>query len=322
MIVAKTPLRLPFAGGLSDIREYADRYGGLTISATIDKYIYVALKPHHERGFELRYLNAYEKVDKADEIRHAHIREAIKLCGLEGEPLELAVMNDLPHEGGLGSSGALSCALISALYAYKGEAADDERVVADATRLEMDILAGASGYHDHAITQLGGLRALAYEGGKPRPVELGAEAETIRKFLKRFMLFYSGYHAKTRPSLVLLAEHFDDAKPTLDSIKHNALELAEALATGDQQKAAACVRRQQELKQTLPGAFQNDFVVETMRRAERLGVYAQIPGGKIGSFLMVYRPKGLKRKKVAEHFGDLRPIPFSFVDEGTKVVRL
>ncbi len=322
MVIAKTPLRIPLAGGLSDIREYADVHGGYTMSATIDKYIYVTIKPHYDHGVELRYLNTYERVDEVDKIQHPHIREAIRMCGLEDEALELAIMNDLPHEGGLGSSGALSAALLSALHAYKGESVSDDRLIDEASELEMDRMGGASGYHDHSITHLGGLRLLSYDGSTPRPVPLRIDPAVLTEFKDRFMLFYSGYHAKTRPSLILLAEHMAEAMPTLEAIKENALALSEALKNGDLPAAGACIQRQQDLKQVLPGSFQNKFVVETMKRARRIGVHAQIPGGKIGSFLMVFRPKGVRRRRVIKHFSDLRPIPFSFVNEGTKVIRV
>ncbi|HAE22504.1 MAG TPA: hypothetical protein DCG47_09320 [Spirochaetaceae bacterium] len=322
MVVAKTPLRIPLAGGLSDLKEYANSHGGLTLSATIDKYIYVAVKDNYAKDYELHYLNTHEKAASAEAIRHNHIREAIKMSGMERVALDLSIMNDMPHEGGLGSSGALSSALFSALYAFKGQSVSDERIIKDASALEMDVLEGASGYHDHTITHLGGLRLISYRNAEHESLPLGVRDETLTKFKSRFMLFYSGFHAKTKPSLALLAENLHAVLPEMEAIKANALNMVEALRADDIFAAGACVQRQQDFKQKLPGYFENEFVIETMRRARRLGVYAQIPGGKIGSFLIVFRPKGVKRKKVIKHFGDLQHVPFSFVPEGTKTVSL
>jgi len=166
------------------------------------------------------------------------------------------------------------------------------------------------------------MRLISYRNAEHRSLPLGISDETLMKFKSRFMLFYSGYHAKTKPSLALLAENLQMVLPEMDAIKANASDLVEALKAGDIFAAGTCVQRQQDLKQRLPGHFENEFVIETMRRARRLGVFAQIPGGKIGSFLVVFRPKGVRRKKVINHFGDLQHVPFSFVPEGTKIVSI
>lgn len=322
MVLVRTPLRIPFAGGLTDIQEYADRFGGVTVSATIDKYIYIAVKKNLNTMFDLHYLNTYESAPNVDSIRHNHIREAIKLTGLSKARLDLTIMNDLRHEGGLGSSGALTVALLSALYEYKGETVSSDRIIDEASKIEMDILEGASGYHDHSISQMGGFRHIVYTNGHPCSTPHEIPPETIDRFMRRLMLFYSGFHAKTKPSLALLADNIDTVLPQMGAIKENAESFIEALRKNDMDTAGECLQRQQDLKQKLPGSFENEFVIETMRRSRKLGVYVQIPGGKVGSFLLVYRPLGMKRKQVLRYFGDLQHIGFKYTSEGTCSVRL
>jgi len=322
MVVIKTPLRIPLAGGLTDIKGYADRFGGVTLSTTIDKYIFIAVKKNLDKVFDLHYLNTYERAPDVESIRHNHIRETIKLTGMSTSRLDITIMNDLQHEGGLGSSGALTAALLSALYEHKNEAVDAARIIDEASHIEMEILEGASGYHDHSITHLGGFRLLNYVGGKPVEDPLDVPTETIDSFIRRLMLFYSGFHAKTKPSLALLAANIDSVLPQMDAIKQNAFDLRDALRRGDINGAGECVQRQQDLKQKLPGSLENELVIDTMRRARKLGVYVQIPGGKIGSFLLVYRPLGMKRKTVIKHFGDLQYIPFRATAQGTQSVQI
>jgi galactokinase/mevalonate kinase-like predicted kinase len=179
-------------------------------------------------------------------------------------------MNDLQHEGGLGSSGALTAALLSALHEHKDEPADTDRIVEESSRVEMDILEGSSGYHDYTITHLGGFRWIVYIDGRPRNRPMEVPEETVERFSRRLMLFYSGFHAKTKPSLALLAAKLEDALPRMDAIKQNAHDMLAALKRGDIDGAGECVQRQQDLKQKLPGSFENEFVVEAMRRARKL----------------------------------------------------
>ena len=280
MVVAKTPLRIPLAGGLSDLKEYADSYGGLTLSATIDKYIYVAVKDNYAKDYELHYLNTHEKAASADDIRHNHIREAIKMSGMERIALDLSIMDDMPHEGGLGSSGALSSALFSALYAFKGESAATIALSRTHRPLRWTCSKGRPAITIIRLPIWAACGSSATAARRTRACRSAYPTKRSRNSKSRFMLFYSGYHAKTKPSLALLAENLHAVLPKMEAIKANALDLVEALKAGDIFAAGSCIQRQQDYKQKLPGYFENEFVIETMRRARRLGVFAQVPGGK------------------------------------------
>ena len=79
MIFAKTPLRIPFGGGLTDLKKYAGRFGGATVSVTIDKYVYVGLKTNVDGYINLKYMDVHEKISTIEDVRHDLIRECLKL---------------------------------------------------------------------------------------------------------------------------------------------------------------------------------------------------------------------------------------------------
>ena len=62
MICVKTPLRIPFAGGLSDLKPYCEQFGGATVSATIDQYVYAKIRFHNKEHSVLRYQNQEEHI--------------------------------------------------------------------------------------------------------------------------------------------------------------------------------------------------------------------------------------------------------------------
>ena len=316
MIVAKTPLRIPLAGGLTDLAPYAERFGGVTVSTTIDKYVYVALKRNLDGVFDLRYQDVHEKVRGGERIRHDLIREALRIAGLEHAPLDIAVLVDLASESGLGSSGAVTVSLLHAMHQLMGRKPDAQQLLREASRIEVEILGGASGYHDPSICALGGLRILEYDGGAVRPRDLSIASSTRAAFQDALMLFYSGRHAKSKPSLDLLRSHFDDAVPVLHDIKALGYQLAAAFEAGELPEIASCIGRMQDLKQRLPGHFEDAYVRDVVERVRNAGAHAQLPGGKISAFVLVCCPDG-QHDAVRAALGDLREVPFRLAEEGS-----
>lgn len=323
MIIAKTPLKLPFAGGLSDLKPFAARYGGATLSTAIDKYIYVALKDNLGGYFRLKYQDAQEKVREVAHIKHDLIREAIRLAGLEDRPLDIVVMADLSGESGLGSSGALAVALVNALYAYRGEPLSPQQLYQRASYLEVELLEGG-GYHDPAICALGGLKLIEYRGAEIRPRELALTPELRAAFEASLLFFYGGHHYRSKPSLALLSSQIEAAQPTLAAIKALAYALEQALVAGDLRRAGQLIGEQQRLKQELPGHFVDDYVREVTARVAKLGAYAQLPGGKVGSFVCVCCPDGARQQAAvrAALAVDHRELALKFEPGGARVMRL
>jgi D-glycero-alpha-D-manno-heptose-7-phosphate kinase len=320
MIIAKTPLKIPFAGGLTDLKAFAQRYGGATVSSSIDKYVYVALKDNLGGYFRLKYQDVQEKVAKVAHIKHDLIRESIRLAGLERTPLDIVVMADLAGESGLGSSGAVTVTLLNALYAYQGVHLSQRQLYEKASHIEVDILEGASGYHDPAICALGGLKLIEYRGADITARDIQMTPATRRTFEASLLFFYGGRHHKSKPSLALLSSRIEEATETLEAIKSLAYALERAFRAGDLQRIAEIIGEQQRLKQQLPGHFVDDYVQEVTGRVRKLGAYAQLPGGKIGSFVYVCCPDGQQTAVREALLTDHTEIALKLETGGTQVM--
>ncbi|MBS3933543.1 MAG: hypothetical protein KGZ35_04240 [Truepera sp.] len=321
MIVSKTPLRIPLAGGLTDIKPYAERFGGVTVSATIDKYLYVFLKENLGGYYRLRYQDVQEKVHDVEHIKHELIREAVKLTGLTGSPLDIVVMADLAGESGLGTSGALAVGLLHAMHAYQGQVVSQEQLYREAAHLEVKVLGGASGYHDPAICALGGFKRIEYQGAQISAREIAMTPAARHAFEESLLLFYSGRHHKSKPSLELLTSHLDAGLEVLHAIKRLAYELEAALMAGDLAQTAWCIGEMQRLKQQLPGRFEDDYVKDVVARVRQVGAYAQLPGGKISAFVIVCCPER-QQAAVIEALADLKPVRFWLEAGGSRVFKL
>ena len=321
MIIAKTPLRIPFAGGLTDLKDYAAQFGGVTVSSTVDKHIYVMIKENLGGYFRLKYTDVQEKASRVEHIKNDLIREAIKLTQLQDEPLDIVIMADLAGESGLGTSGAVTVSLLNALHAYRGEHVTRGQLLNEASRIEVEILGGASGYHDPSICALGGLKRLEYDGPRVSAHDITLTPETRAIFQDSLLFFYGGRHNKSKPSLALLSSHMDDATDTLHEIKALGYLLEKAFDTFDLQKVAWCIGEMQRLKQLLPGIFFDDYVEDVVARIRATGAYAQLPGGKISAFVIVCCPDN-QQAQVREVMKDHTEVELRLEPEGTQVIEI
>ncbi len=321
MIVTKTPLRIPFAGGLSDIKFYAHRYGGATVSSTINKFTYVNLKENLGGYFRLRYQDVQEKVNEVNHIKHDLIREAIQLTGLEQSPLDIVIMSDLAGESGLGTSGSVTVSLLNAMHRYKGDVVTNQQLLEEASHIEVDILEGASGYHDPAICALGGLKLIEYGANSIQGREIPLSKDMRKRFQDSLLFFYGGRHHKSKPSLDLLSAKITEAIPVLDDIKALAYRLELAFIAEDLPEVAQIIGEMQSLKQKLPGKFVDDYVLDVTQRIRNLGAYAQLPGGKISAFVIVCCPDG-QHAAVREALSDLSEVKLELETEGAKAIEI
>lgn len=107
MIITKTPFRMSFFGGGTDMEDYFNEHGGAVISTTFDKYCYVIVR-HLPRFFDYSTELSYSKIERVhnrEEIQHPLVKNAMKM--LDMDEIRLTYESDLPARSGLGTSSRL-----------------------------------------------------------------------------------------------------------------------------------------------------------------------------------------------------------------------
>jgi D-glycero-alpha-D-manno-heptose-7-phosphate kinase len=156
MVISRTPLRVSFVGGGSDLVSFSSKHGGAVVSTTIDKYIYVIVTERFENDIRVSYSKT-EIVDSVSELKHELVREAMRLAGLP-RGIEVLTIADVPARGtGLGSSSAVAVGVLNALYAYQGILKSPAELAAEASYIEIDVLKKPIGKQDQYATAFGGL---------------------------------------------------------------------------------------------------------------------------------------------------------------------
>ncbi|MCJ7517371.1 MAG: GDP-mannose 4,6-dehydratase, partial [Methanomassiliicoccales archaeon] len=131
MIISKTPLRVSFAGGGTDIADYYRTGYGAVVSSAIRKYVYVTVNKRFDDDIRISYAKT-EIVDSVDKIEHGLVREALRKVGIRNG-IEITTIADIPSRGtGLGSSSAIAVGLLNALYAFKGYRASPKKLAEEA----------------------------------------------------------------------------------------------------------------------------------------------------------------------------------------------
>lgn len=317
MIRVRTPLRLPFAGGLTDIKRYAVEYGGVTVSSTIDLGVEVSVAPSSAGVFTITSGDSRETATSAAAIGNDLVRMALSQVDYRGQALDIDIEVEVQDHSGLGTSGAITVALVHALRLLRGEEPDAGQLAADATHIEVELLSGASGYHDANVCARGGLLRLDYAGAEVSALRLHATAGFERTFQESLLLFATGRRASTKASLGLLSAGFEAALPILHDMKQLALDTAAAHQAADLTGLADNIGEQQRLKQLLPGTFVDGFVEQVAGKVRATGARAQFPGGKIGGYVLVCCPQG-QQDAVRAALADFAEVPVRLSDTGSR----
>ncbi len=322
MIIVKTPLRVSFVGGGSDIPAFYRRQDGMVVCTAIDKYVYAIVK---ERFDEMIYINYSRKecVATVDDIQHDLVREAMRLTGVR-QGIEITTLADIPSSGsGLGSSSAITVALLHALYTYQNVLVTAEQLAEDACRIEIDILGKPIGRQDQYAAAFGGINQFTFKAGDltlRRPVALNNGLR--RRFSSILLLYYTGL---TRSADAILSRqcHNLAAADTFE-VMQQMVALAEpfrkALEAGDWQTCGDLMNTNWQLKQRMAEGISNPQIDAIYARAMAAGALAgKVAGAGGGGFLLLLVPRE-KQNAVFEALQGYRELPFMLTRSGSKVI--
>ena len=193
MIITKTPFRMSFFGGGTDLPQFFNEYRGSVISTSFDKYVYVTVR-HLPRFFdystELIYAKT-ERVNKIDDLEHPMVRNAMKM--LDMKELHISYDADLPARTGLGTSSTFAVGLLNAFYALKGKYRSKKHLADDAIYLERILCNEAGGWQDQIAASFGGMNRIDFsnKGYHVNPIIINPERK--ERLNDNLMLFFTGF---------------------------------------------------------------------------------------------------------------------------------
>ena len=320
MIITKTPFRVSFCGGGSDMANFYEKYGGCVLSTSINKYCYISIHPYFNENQTLLKYSENELVDEISQIKHKIFRQVLGDMNIHG--VEITSTADIPGGTGLGSSSTFTVGLLNTLNCYKGKFVSKNTLAALACEVEIERLGNPIGKQDQYGAALGGLNFIKFnQDGSVSHEPIMMDGKTYKKLQKNLMMFYTG---TTRSANTILAEQTknitsEDKAKNLLKMCGLAKDMKSALESNDISSFGKILDEGWQLKKELASGIANPAIDEAYEIAMKNGAL----GGKLlgaggGGFLLFYCEEE-KQAQLKKAVG-LKELDFSFERDGTSVI--
>lgn len=326
MIITKTPFRMSFFGGGTDMESFFIKHGGAVLSTTFDKYCYVNVR-HLPRFFDYSTELSYSKTERVtsiEDIEHPAVRNAMKM--LDMHEIRLTYEADLPARSGLGTSSSFAVGMLNAFYALKGKYADKRKLADEAIYLERVLCEEAGGWQDQIAASFGGFNRINFNtDGTYDVLPVIISPERKKNLNDNLMMFFTGF---TRFSSDVQKANAG-TKETQEAKEKRYLKMLSLVDKAEQiltDKTTNLDNFGRLLDHTWKLKKQTGSAVSTnsIDALYEKGIQAGALGGKLlgaggGGFLVFYvQPE--YQEAVKEAMKELMYIPFRFEDGGTRVI--
>ena len=323
MIISRTPLRISFAGGGSDLAAFYRQEPGAVISMTIDKYIYITVNAKFDHQIRASY-SITEIVERVEDLKHQLIRESLKLVG-QTRGVEITSISDIPSQGtGLGSSSSYTVGLLNALYAFRGKFAGAERLAREACMIEIERCSAPIGKQDQYIAAYGGLQFIQFNPDETVFVDpVICRPQTRQLLQERLLMLYTGI---TRQTGDVLREQ--QANTERDAAKRRSVRRLVALAHDlratlqhdELDRFGEVLHEGWMRKRELATGISNPHIDDWYERGRAAGA----AGGKIlgaggGGFLLLYAPVE-RHAAILAALPELQHTRVQFEPQGSKII--
>lgn len=323
MIVSRTPLRISFVGGGSDIESFYKHHTGAVVSTSINKYIYIAVNKQFDGRIIVQYSKT-EIVKKVDEIENNLVREAMKLTGITGG-VHVTSIADIPSEGsGLGSSSSYVVGLLNALYALQGKHVTAEQLAREACQIEIDILKKPIGKQDQYIAAYGGFQYMQFnKNGEVFVDPIISLSQTRIDLEKQLLLFYTGITRSADTILSKQTKHLASSaikRAAMREMVNLATKMREEIERNKIGSFGELLHKNWALKKNMSDGISTEAIDAWYQIARKNGAL----GGKVlgaggGGFLLFYA-ESQYHDKIKSALSDLTHIPFAFEPQGSKII--
>jgi D-glycero-alpha-D-manno-heptose-7-phosphate kinase len=322
MIISKTPLRMSFVGGGSDLPAFYREEEGAVLSTSIDKYMYICVNKKFDGRIRISYSRT-EDVDRRQEVEHPLVREALDLVDIEGG-IEIASMADIPSQGsGLGSSSSYTVGLLNALYAYRNQFASKGKLASQACHIEIDRCGEPIGKQDQYAAAYGGLNLIRFHPDDSVSVDpVICKPSLLQEMEDSTLVFFTG---RTRSASAVLANQSEAMRATdrrifMRRMVQLAFDMKEQLESGTLENLGNLLDENWRLKAQLTLGI-TDPQIDAWYAA---GMANGALGGKLlgagnGGFMMFYAPTE-RHPQITAALSDLEPVKFRFDRAGTQIV--
>ena len=236
-VLTRTPHRVSFFGGGTDLESFYSKSAGVTFSTSINNYVYVGVKKH-TKFFNEKYRIVYSKTElqnKISKIENEIVRETLKFCNFI-DPIYINSISDLPSSSGLGSSSAFTVGLLKAIYSLMNIKKKNVELAEEACEIEIKKIKKPIGKQDQYACAVGDVNLIEYYPTGSVSIK---KRENVKKFIDKIMsntlLIWTGISRKSE--IILKDQNLQIKKNTIQDnmlkIKYICREVYEELSNYD-----------------------------------------------------------------------------------------
>ena len=319
MIITKTPLRISFTGGGTDLPAYYKTGYGAVVSAGINKYVYITINKRFDDSIRISYSKT-EIVDDLKEIQHDIAKACMQMTGVE-KGVEITSISDIPAGTGLGSSSSFTVGLLNALYTYCGERLSAHELAEKACQIEIEILKHPIGKQDQYAAAYGGVNYFSFgQDGEVRREKINISEQEKQLMDRKLMMFYTGIRRSADGILAKQSVETSKKLDVLNYMRDQANVMKELLRSeGFNNKFAIMLDKAWQKKKSVTDGISNleiDDYYKTAINAGALG--GKLLGAGGGGFILLYCDED-KQEAVRRAIG-LRELDFRIARYGSRVV--
>lgn len=319
MIVTKTPLRISFFGGGSDIPEFYENHEGLCVSTTIKSHIYLAVNRCVAPHLKVVYSELELETD-IEKIKHDRVREVLKHFDLTSN-MEICSFSDMPTKGtGLGSSSTFTVGLINAIHYIKyGQLLDPNMLAELASYIEIDRCGEPIGKQDQFAAACGGLKQYRFNKHHTEVKPLYVNFPTQQNLNRSLLFFNTGIN---RLASTVLSEQVKRLKSNVNveytkvlvDMAEQSIKMLDGKRIDD---FGSLLNDSWEIKKKLSDNITNPQIDEMYELCMKNGALGgKILGAGNGGYLMMYVPENCQ-PKVLEAMKDYQNVKFEFESFGS-----
>ena len=324
VVMTRTPMRVSFAGGGTDLAAFYEREDGAVFSTAIAEYTYVTVKRHSEvfnEPIRLNYKHS-EEVHRVDELENNIARECLRLLDIE-PPIYISTVGDVPASTGLGSSSSFAVGLLNALHVYRGERVSAAQLAEEASHIEIDVLGEPIGKQDQYAAAFGGLNLLRFRrDGRVTVEPQRVDRAAMEELFDWVVLYWTGHQRDTAAVLTEQRARTGEKLDALTRMRDQAERLHDLAADGalDPVTVAEVLEEGWQLKRRLASTITNPAIDAWHDRALEAGALGgKLCGAGSGGFLLFIVPPE-RQPAVREALSDMLEVRTRHEGHGSQVV--
>jgi len=323
MIISRTPLRISFVGGGSDIPSFYRLHNGAVISTAIDKYVYINVNKKFDNGIRIAYSKT-EEVTRIEDIEHKLVKASLQHLGINGG-VEITSIADIPSKGtGLGSSSSFTVGLLHALNAFTGKYISSEQLGKDSCKIEIDLCGEPIGKQDQYAAAYGGFNLIEFfKDDTVNVTPIIANPNTIKEIEQNTLVFYTGI---TRSASALLQQQSSEIlnseikQKSMFKMVELAYTLFNELQNNNTKVFGEILHENWMLKKSINQAISSNYIDECYEAARAAGaIGGKILGAGAGGFIMLYaNPEN--HKNIISALSKLKLVKVGFEPLGSRII--